>query len=58
VHPGGRSYDVFPRNALEAEGRRASRFWPFGHGPGPRETPPLESNPDFPLTLDLRRRPS
>ncbi|MFI5308577.1 MAG: DUF2126 domain-containing protein, partial [Polyangiales bacterium] len=56
-HPGGLAYDAFPRNALEAEGRRASRFWPFGHGPGPRKAPPPEPNPDLPLTLDLRRSP-
>jgi uncharacterized protein (DUF2126 family) len=60
-HPGGRSSDAFPRNGYEAEGRRAARFFRFGHTPGARATeqlrgmPEVEPNPQFPLTLDLRR---
>jgi uncharacterized protein (DUF2126 family) len=57
AHPGGRAYDVFPRNALEAEGRRASRFTPFAQRSGAAATPSAEPNPDFPLTLDLRQTP-
>ncbi len=55
VHPGGRGFDVFPVNSYEAESRRLSRFYKFGHTPGKYVAPQAVINPDFPLTLDLRR---
>jgi uncharacterized protein (DUF2126 family) len=54
AHPGGRSHEIFPRNALEAESRRRARFFDFGHSPGRRSVPPSERSAELPLTLDLR----
>jgi uncharacterized protein (DUF2126 family) len=58
-HPGGKAYDLRPRNALEAAARRTSRFFAIGHTPGRLPDAVLQEAPKpakgFPLTLDLRR---
>jgi uncharacterized protein (DUF2126 family) len=54
-HPGGRSSEQFPVNSYAAEGRRLARFSTLGHRPGVLATPVDERDPEFPMTLDLRR---
>jgi len=54
-HQGGLSYETFPVNAAEAETRRHSRFYSFGHTPQTWNVPPAVTSAEAPLTLDLRR---
>ena len=58
AHPGGRSYEVFPVNALEAEARRQSRFVEHRHVAQPMPTPadePLAWQPPSPIGSGVRR---
>jgi uncharacterized protein (DUF2126 family)/transglutaminase-like putative cysteine protease len=54
-HPGGRSFDLMPVNAEEAESRWKSRFEAHSRTSGRMSAPPEEPNHEFPHTLDLRR---
>ena len=54
VHPGGRSYDVLPVNAFEAESRRLGRFFRLNHTPGEMLIEAAKPSLEFPFTLDLR----
>ncbi|QDV10822.1 hypothetical protein CA51_06760 [Rosistilla oblonga] len=54
-NPTGLNSPSFPVNAFEAESRRAARFFKIGHTGGKVSLPELECNPEFPMTLDLRR---
>ncbi len=54
-NPGGLSFEHFPVNAYEAESRRRSRFFGFGHTPGKVSPTKVTVNAEHPFTLDLRR---
>src|SRR5271170_209548 len=53
--PDGRIYSSRPSNAAEARERRVARFQVSGDAPSPMAAPPDETNPVFPMTLDMRR---
>jgi uncharacterized protein (DUF2126 family) len=53
---GGHSYATFPVNAFEAERRRLAQFFRIGHTPGPMAVGQTQLDPEFPLTLDLRKK--
>ncbi|TWT58691.1 hypothetical protein KOR42_20730 [Thalassoglobus neptunius] len=53
-HPGGLNQSSYPVNSLEAESRRASRFFEFGHTGNRIDFRPAVVNNEYPHTLDLR----
>jgi uncharacterized protein (DUF2126 family)/transglutaminase-like putative cysteine protease len=55
--PDGRTYAARPANAAEAEGRRMERFKAALPALSPMAAPEEETNPLFPMTLDLRLPP-
>jgi uncharacterized protein (DUF2126 family) len=55
ANPEGPSYTAPPANNSEAASRRLARFQEFGGTPGTMVLSEEERNPNFPLTLDLRR---
>lgn len=55
VHPGGRADEERPVNAAAAESRRIARFESAGHTAGRYVPECWGVNPNFPMTLDLRR---
>jgi uncharacterized protein (DUF2126 family) len=52
--PDGRVYTSRPVNAMEAADRRRQRFQTVDLATGPVVAPDKETNPHFPMTLDLR----
>ncbi len=56
THPGGRDEERRPADAAEAEARRVARFAAHGHAPGAIDVRSEQPDPEFPYTLDLRRR--
>jgi uncharacterized protein (DUF2126 family)/transglutaminase-like putative cysteine protease len=54
-HPGGLNPQVFPINPLEAESRRAARFFNLGHTGGPISLADEPTHPEYTRTLDLRQ---
>ncbi len=56
--PDGRPYTARPMNATEAAARRRQRFQEYDPTPGLITMPEEETNPIFPMTLDLRLPPS
>jgi uncharacterized protein (DUF2126 family) len=55
--PDGRAYTSRPVNATEAANRRRQRFQESDPTPGLIAAPEKETNPIFPMTLDLRLVP-